>query len=156
MSPALAGRFFFFFFWQADSYPLDHQGSPDDRVLTEEDLSLLRTLQILLEHVWGRGWVVNPQKSQGQASICSFWESFGQVSFPCGSAGKEYPCSTGDLGSILGLGRSPGRGKGYPLQHSSLENSMDFIVHGVAKSRTQMSYFHFYFGQVRCILSQKL
>ena len=44
MSPALAGRFFFFFFWQADSYPLDHQGSPDDRVLTEEDLSLLRTL----------------------------------------------------------------------------------------------------------------
>ena len=91
-----------------------------------------------------------------QASTYSFGESFGQVSFPCGSAGKEYPCSTGDLGLILRLRRSPGGGKGYPLQHSSLENSMDFIVHGVAKSRTQMSYFHFYFGQVRCILSQKL
>ena len=100
--------------------------------------------------------MVNPQKSQGQASTYSFGESFGQVSFPCGSVGKEYPCSTGDLGSILGLRRSPGGGKGYPLQHSSLENSMDFIVHGVAKSRTQMSYFHFYFGQVRCTLSQKL
>ena len=42
----------------------------------------------------------------------------------------------GDLGSIPGLGRSPGKGKGYPLQYSDLENSMDYAVHGVAKSRT--------------------
>ena len=56
--------------------------------------------------------------------------------FPCGSAGKESACSVGDLGSIPGLGRSPGKKIGYPLQYSGLENSMDCIVHGVAKSRT--------------------
>ena len=49
----------------------------------------------------------------------------------CGSAGKESACNAGDLGLILGLGRSPGEGKGYPLQYSDLENSMDCIVHGV-------------------------
>ena len=49
----------------------------------------------------------------------------------------------GDLGSIPGWGRSPGEGKGYPLQYSSLENSKDRIAHGVAKSRTQLSDFHF-------------
>ena len=48
----------------------------------------------------------------------------------------------GDLGSISVLGRSPGEGKDYPLQYSGLENSMDCIVHGVAKSRTQPSDFH--------------
>ena len=46
-----------------------------------------------------------------------------------------------DLCSIPGLGRSPGEGKGYPLQYSSLENSMDSIVHGVAKSWTRLSDF---------------
>ena len=40
---------------------------------------------------------------------------------------KESACNAGDLGSIPGLGRSPGEGKGYPLQHSGLENSMDYI-----------------------------
>ena len=48
----------------------------------------------------------------------------------------------GDLGSIPGLGRSPGEGKGYPLQYSGLENSMDCIVHGAAKSQTELSDFH--------------
>ena len=57
----------------------------------------------------------------------------GILGFPCGSAGKEYTCNAGDLGSIPGLGRSPGEGKGYPLQYSGLENSMDYIVHGVAE-----------------------
>ena len=56
--------------------------------------------------------------------------------FSCGSAAKESACNVGDLGSILGLGRSPGEGKGYPLQSSGLENSMDCIVHWVAKSWT--------------------
>ena len=65
--------------------------------------------------------------------------------FPGGSAGKESACSVGDLGLILGLGRSPGEGKGYPLQYSDLENSMDYIVHEVAKSRTQLSGYHFHF-----------
>ena len=55
--------------------------------------------------------------------------------FPGGSADKESACSEGDLGSIPGLGRSPGEGKGYPLQCSGLENSMDCIVHWVAKSQ---------------------
>ena len=44
---------------------------------------------------------------------------------PCGSAGKESACSAGDLGSVPGLGRSPGEGKSYPLQYPGLENSMD-------------------------------
>ena len=61
----------------------------------------------------------------------------------CGSAGKESACNAGDLGSILGLGRSPGEGKGYPLQYSGLENSMDCIVHVGTKSWIQVSNFHF-------------
>ena len=56
--------------------------------------------------------------------------------FPCDSAGKESACNSGDLGLIPGLGRSPGEGKGYPLQYSGLENCMDCIVHGVTKSQT--------------------
>ena len=51
-----------------------------------------------------------------------------------GSAGKESACNAGDLGSIPGMGRSPGEGKGYPLQYSGLENSTDCIIHGVALS----------------------
>ena len=64
------------------------------------------------------------------------------LGFPCGSAGKESSCNVGDLGLIPEFGRSPGEGKGYPLQYSGLENSMAYIVHGVAKSRTQLSDFH--------------
>ena len=56
------------------------------------------------------------------------------LDFSWGSAGKEYSCIAGNLGSIPGLGRSPGEGKGYPLQYSGLQNSMDCIAHGVAKS----------------------
>ena len=67
------------------------------------------------------------------------------LGFPGGSAGKESSCNAGDLGLIPGLGRSPGEGKGYPLQSSGLENSMDCIVHEVAKSWTQLSNFHFHF-----------
>ena len=53
-------------------------------------------------------------------------------------------CNEGDLGLIPGLGRSPGEEKGYPLQYSSLENSMGCIIHGVTKSWTQLSDFHFH------------
>ena len=56
------------------------------------------------------------------------------MSLYCGSAGKESTCKAGDLHSIPGLGRSPEEEKGYSLQYSGLENSMDCIVHGVAKS----------------------
>ena len=59
-----------------------------------------------------------------------------KLGFPCGSAGKESACNVGDLGLIPGLGRSPGEGKGYPLQYSGLENSMDCVAHGVAESDT--------------------
>ena len=64
-------------------------------------------------------------------------------SFLRGSAGKESACSVGDLGSISGLGRSPGEGNGFPLQYSGLENCMDCVVHGVAHSWTRLSDFHF-------------
>ena len=64
--------------------------------------------------------------------------------FHCGSAGNESTCNVGDLGLIPGLGRSPGEGKGYLLQYSGLENSTACIVHRVAKSRTQLSDFHFH------------
>ena len=59
------------------------------------------------------------------------------------SASKESTCNAGDLGSIPGLGGSPGEGKSYPLQYFGLENSMDCIVHGVAKGLTRLSDFHF-------------
>ena len=61
--------------------------------------------------------------------------------FPGGSDGKDSPCNAEDMGSIPGLGRSPGEGNGYPLQYSGMENSMNCIVHGT-KSRTQLKEFH--------------
>ena len=56
--------------------------------------------------------------------------------FPCGLVGKEFACNMEDLGLIPWLGRSPGEGKGYPLQYSGLENSMNCIAYGVAESDT--------------------
>ena len=69
------------------------------------------------------------------------------MGFPGGSASKESACNVGDLGLIPRLGRSPGEENSYPLQYSGLENSLDTIVHGVAKDGTQLSdlHFHFYF-----------
>ena len=58
------------------------------------------------------------------------------LAFPCGLTGKESICNARDLGSIPGLGRFPGEGKGYPLQYSGLENSMECIVHRVTESDT--------------------
>ena len=57
------------------------------------------------------------------------------------SCGKDSPCNVGDLGLIPGFGRSLGEEKGYPLQYSGLENSIDCIVHEVAESRTLLSDF---------------
>ena len=66
-----------------------------------------------------------------------------KMGFPGGLDSKESACNAGDLGLIPGLG-SPGEGKGYPLQNSGLENSMDrgawrATVHGVAKSQAQLN-----------------
>ena len=79
------------------------------------------------------------------STIC--WRLSFLWSLPRGSDGEESACNVGDLSSIPELGRSPGEGKGCPLQYSGLENSMDCIVHGYAKSRTRLSNFHFDFPQ---------
>ena len=75
------------------------------------------------------------------------------LGFPCGSAGRESACNEGDLDLIPGLGRSPGEGKGYSLQYSVLENSMDCIVRGVTKSQTPPSNFHFH--SIQCLYSEE-
>ena len=64
------------------------------------------------------------------------------LGFPHSLVGEESTCNVRDPGSIPGLGRSPGEGLGYPLQYSGLDNSMDFLVHGVAKSWTRLSNCH--------------
>ena len=68
------------------------------------------------------------------------------MGFVGGSADKESACNAGNLGLILELGRSPGERKDYTLQFSGLENSMDYIVHGVTKSWTRLSDFHVTFS----------
>ena len=79
--------------------------------------------------------------------VC-FFLSF-RSCFPCGSASKESMCNVGDLDSIPGFRRSSGEGKGYLLQYSGLENSMGYIVHGVSKSRTRRSDFHWILDNVK-------
>ena len=66
------------------------------------------------------------------------------LGFPGGSAGKESACNVRDVGLIPGLGRSPGKGTGYPLPYSGLENSMD-CSSWLSKNQTQLSDFHFHF-----------
>ena len=68
------------------------------------------------------------------------WEQLNNLGFLCGSAGKESAYSVGDLGSISGLGRSPRAGKGYPLQYSDPEWTVESME---SQSRTQLSDFHF-------------
>ena len=62
--------------------------------------------------------------------------------FSDSSVGKESTWNAGNPGSIPELGRSPGEGKGHPLQYSGLENFMDCTVHGVTRSLTQLSNFY--------------
>ena len=73
--------------------------------------------------------------------------SFTHQGFSRGSDGKESASSAGDPGSIPWLGRSPGEGKGYPLQYSCLGNPMDRRASGLQsmgpQSQTQLSDFHF-------------
>ena len=84
----------------------------------------------------------SPAMQEARGSIpgpCSHRVPFG---LPGGSTGKESARNAEDLGSSPGLGRSPGEGKGCPLQYSGLEKSMDHILLGVAKSQTRLSDFH--------------
>ena len=87
--------------------------------------------------VWFLGWEICQGRDRLPTPLF--------LGFPGGSAGKEPTCNVGDLGSIPGLGRSPGEGKGYPLQYSGLGNS----VHGVTKSQTWLNNFHFQICQWR-------
>jgi len=87
--------------------------------------------------------VWDPDSFLAHAATASRW------GFPDSSAGKESACSAGVPASIPGFGRSSAKGNGYPLQYSCLENSVDrgawrANVHGVAKSRTLLSDFHFH------------
>ena len=69
--------------------------------------------------------------------------SYFSMGFPCGLAGKESTCNVGGLGSIPGFGRPPEEGNSInPLQSFGLENSMDCIVHRIAKGQTRLSDFH--------------
>ena len=80
---------------------------------------------------------VGISKKSGTPNFLTFMVSLRTaLGFPDRSVRKDSTCNAGDPGSICGSGRSPGKGIGYPLQYSGLENSMDCIVHGVAKSRT--------------------
>ena len=80
-----------------------------------------------------------------ESSPADIEKAIDRAGFPGSSAGKESACNVEDLDSIPGMGRSPGEGKGYLLQYSGLENSMDCIDHGVAKSQTRLSDFQFHF-----------
>ena len=91
-------------------------------------------------------WATQHSRAQhSKMNPLSSWVTQSTMGFPGGSSGKESACNAGDLGSIPMLGRSCGEGNGYALQYSGLENSMICMVCGVAKSRTQLSDFHFPF-----------
>ena len=79
---------------------------------------------------------------QYDTADCVSWIPRLILGFADSSDSKEAACNEGDLGSVPGLGRSPGEGKDFPLQYFGLENSTDCIVHGVAKSWTRLSDFH--------------
>ena len=99
--------------------------------------------------------VKNPPSTQETPVLFLGWEDplekathSSILRLPYGSASKESACNTGDLGSITGLGRSPGEGNSYPLQYSGLESSMDSVVNGVPEL-TRLSDFYFHFCHVR-------
>ena len=83
-------------------------------------------------------WLSSSSSSSSRSSFLLPTPVF--LVFPCDSAGKEPTYNVGDLGLIPWLGRSPGEREGYPLPYSGLDNSMDCIVHGVAKSQTRLRH----------------
>ena len=101
----------------------------------------LQRLRLQCRRPWFDSWIVRIPWRRDRLPTPVF------LGFPCGSAGKESACTAGDLGLIPGLWRSPGERKAYPLQHSSLENSTDFIVHRITESWALLndSHSHFHF-----------
>ena len=89
-----------------------------------------------MQRTWFNSWVRKIRWGRDRLPTPIF------LGFPYGSASKESASNAGDLGSIPGLGRCPEEGKGYPHQYFGLEDSMDCIVHRIAKSRTWLSNFH--------------
>ena len=135
--------------WQQCRHPFPPHCHPVPFV----DLCFLGSclLVLLINMPWGLGL---PGSSTGKESTCNAGDigsipgKIGKIlwrrdrlptpvflGFPGGSAGKESALNEGDLGSIPRLGRYPGEPNGYSLQYSGLENSVDCIVHGVAKSQ---------------------
>ena len=106
--------------------------------LGRETPSFLKDVLYSGSHLWLTPGIIRKKKSL----LCMI------MGFPCGSADKECTCNVGDLGSIPGLGRSPGEEKGYPLQYSGLE--IPCIVHEVTKGQTRLRDFHFH-----CIIREE-
>ena len=121
--------------------------SPHNNQFSVSQLGVLQVNSLLILMAWSYWGVLQcrrPQFDSWVRKICWRRDRLPTpvfLGFLDGSAGKESASNEGDLGSIPGLGRSPGEGIGYPLQYSGLENPMDCIVHGVAKSQTQLSNF---------------
>ena len=108
-------------------YQLSHKGSP--RILEWIDSPFSSRFSLKAQSVknhlqcrrpWFDPWVRKIRWRRDRLPTPGF------LGFPCGSVGKESACNVGDLGSIPGLGRSPGEGHSYPLQYSGLENSLDY------------------------------
>ena len=108
------------------------------------------------DHIYTLAWVLNWQRICLQCGKPGFDPWVGKkpwkmerlptpvfLGFAGGWAGWESTCNVGDLGSIPGLGRSPGKGKGYPLQYFGLKNSMDCIVHGSQRVSHRWATFTF-------------
>ena len=105
------------------------------RILKDDAVKVLHSIcqQIWKTQQWPHEWkgsvfILIPKKGnvKERSNYCTF-ALISHARLPCGSAGREYACNVGDLGSIPGLRGYPGEGKGYPLQLSGLENSMDYM-----------------------------
>ena len=100
------------------------------------------SLWLSSHQIKGVQWGWAGREAQVGGGICTLIADSPAMGFHGGSAGKEFACNEGDLCSIPGWGRCTGEGNSYPIQYSGLKNSMDYTVHGVSKSWTQLCDFH--------------